>query len=603
MNIQNDPEARSKVDRFLLLLAFVSGAVVFIVYLGALKNGFVNWDDNSLVYSNPNIRSIDLAFIKWAFTDVVIASWYPLTLISFAIDYAVWGLDPKGYHLTNNIFHAVNTALVFLLVSRLFIYSVRESDQARHGAIAAALVTALLFGLHPLRVESVAWVSERKDVLYAFFFLLSLIAYFAYRYSGPEEGSKRRVFYLLSLVLFASSLMSKAMAVSLPLVLVIVDLYILKARSIAIKPVAVIRDKIPFFVLSIIFALFTISTHGESGTLVSLDVHSPLVRLFLTLRGYVFYMIKTVIPSGLAPFYPLPSSIHIFSFEYVGSFILFLVITALSIYLIRKRAWLAAAWAFYIVTLLPVTGLFQIGAHSGADRYTYLPALGLFILPGLIAGAIFMRPGIKNIKALVIIVAAVILAVSVGLTHKQIKIWKDSVTLWQYEVSLYPDSVPVAYINLGRAYDDLGLRGEALSAYKQAIDIDPDNTVAHNNLGALYRGSGKPDLAIEHFKAALTGAVKHEYIERILENLGDALLDSGRGAEAAKRYEELLKRMSEAPLSARSALREANIYNKLGVAYASSADMDKAGKSFSKALELNPAHKGAKENLKKLGSL
>ena len=437
--------------------------VVFIVYLGALKSGFVNWDDNSLVYSNPNIRSLDPAFIKWAFTHVVIASWYPLTLISFAMDYALWGLDPTGYHLTNNLLHALNTALVFFFVLKLFFHLASERKEAPgpggsgnlfRGAVACAMVTALLFGLHPLRVESVAWVAERKDVLYAFFYLLSLIAYCSYRGLGFMPGAQRqRLFYLLSLVFFASSLMSKAMAVSLPLVLVIIDLYIYKVRSsgAAFKLLELIKDKIPFFLLSIIFSIFTLFTHGESGTLVSLEVHSPLARLLLTFREYIFYMVKTVIPAGLAPFYPLPSSIQVFTFEYIGSILIFSAVTALSVYFIKKKSWLAAAWAYYVVTLLPVTGLFSIGAHAGADRYTYLPSLGLLILPGLIAGAVFMRPGIRNIKLLAVAAAVVVLVVSGALTQRQIGIWKDSVTLWSYEIDIYPERVPVAYINLGNA--------------------------------------------------------------------------------------------------------------------------------------------------------
>ncbi len=309
--------------------------MTFIVYLAALQNEFVEWDDSQYVFENLHIRSFDLDFFKWAFFDFYAANWHPLTWISHALDYAVWGLNPMGHHLTNNILHAVNTFLVVLLVVRLLTsrqavkltsshMSSAPADPPEAGnsrftihdsrfALIAAGVTGLLFGLHPIHVESVAWVAERKDLLCALFYLLSIMAYVSYRSYTTNKS------YILSLFFFILALLSKPMAVSLPVVLLILDWYPFGR----IQSLKTFRDsfvdKIPFIALSIVSSILTVLAQRAEGAVTAIEAIPLSTRMLVASKSLIAYLWKMLMPMHLIPYYPYPNDASLFSLEYLSA--------------------------------------------------------------------------------------------------------------------------------------------------------------------------------------------------------------------------------------------------------------------------------------------
>lgn len=533
-------EKRSGIPLFSPIIALGAlgvALVVFIVYLPALGNGFVEWwDDQWYVTANPGIRTIDIEFFRWAFTSVIHSNWHPLTIISYAIDYAIWGLDPFGYHLANNILHAVNTSLVFILALRLTALSTgRETNRPATFELASAMVAALLFGLHPLHVESVAWVSERKDLLSTLFYLLAVMAYLS-----PSLQEKKLLRLCATTGLFILALLSKPMAISLPVVLLLLDIYPLRAIDItSIKSVAkAVIKKTPFLILAVISAALTI--WAQKKGLVPLEMYSLPERFALSIRAYGFYLYKMALPFGLAHFYPRPEKIEFFSNGYLAAYALFTVLTAAALISIKRHKALTLAWFFYLITLIPVIGIVQVGSQAAADRYTYLPSIGIFLLAGAGAGRLVKRYDLKMRH--IIIILAVIFAPISYLTIRQTGIWKDSLTLLTHEIELYPTFQ--AYANRAEAYSKAGLheravldytkviemaaaegrtevvykgyigRGaaemgtgdayKAIDDYIAAIEVIPDGFVAHNNLGNSYKAvKDYPNAVASYQKASI----------------------------------------------------------------------------------------------------
>ncbi len=517
-------------DKILIAaIAALAALITFAVYLPALKNGFVNWDDPTLVYYNLHIQSIDLDLLKWAFKNVAIASWFPLTIFSFALDYALWGLDPWGFHLTNNILHALNAALVFILCVQL-IKTARPDREMRKTLIAAA-VAALLFGLHPLRVESVAWVTERKDVLYALFFLLSVIVYLRY---VSSSGLAKKLLYASSLCLFAMSVMSKSMAVTLPMVLLVLDYYPLKRLSFKW---AVVVEKIPFLLLSLGLSAMTTLTHRPDGALGALEGQAVLWRLLLPTRNYIFYLYKLILPVGLAPYYPYPENASPFSMEYVFALIIFTVITLLCVWMFRRQRLFLAVWLYYLVTLLPVIGLIKFGEFITADRYTYLSSIGPFMLAGL-GVAYLMGEGKRQRMMTTTCAATVILAIFAVMTIRQTAIWKDSLTLWSYTIKLYPNKISIAYNNRGLAYEARGDLLRAITDYDTATQIDPGNMLSYLNRGIAYGVMGDYRRAIGEFNKAIDLAPEDR---KTYMNRGVAYLSMGDYRRAVEDLESAIQ--------------------------------------------------------------
>jgi hypothetical protein len=467
--------SKIKVSTLALLVSFIT----VLVYLPVLQNDFVNWDDNLFVYENTHIQSIDIEFFKWMFTTFLSELWAPLTWLSHATDYAIWGLTPSGHHLTSIMFHGLNTFLVVILVARLVYYVTgrnleppdnRINRHPYHTALITGITTGFLFGLHPLHVESVAWVSERKDVLYSFFFLLSILSYV--NYTSFEKQNQKILYYSLSLICFIFSLMSKAMAVTLPAVLIILDFYPLKRldfKSLFISHRKVLIEKIPFFALSLALLVVTVIANKAEEGIVSPELLTLDYRILVAFRAIGFYLFKMIWPTDLVPLYPYPSEISVFMIEYAASIILFFAVTAFCVYSWRKQKVWSAVWIYFLVTLLPVLGIIQIGIkEAAADRYTYLTSLGPYLLIGLGAARLFEKNKRTNIgsitKRLSCIILLIIISASLSyLTINQIRIWKNSITLWNKMIQVYPDSSHIAYYNRGKAF-------EASGNYIQAIE-------------------------------------------------------------------------------------------------------------------------------------
>lgn len=474
--------------------------LTFMVYLPALDNDFVNWDDNAYVYENINIRSIDYNFVKWSFTNAKVGHWCPLTWLSFATDYAMWGMNPWGYHLTNIILHSLNALLVFILTLKLInVDYFKKSIKNDNNALITGITTSILFSIHPLHVESVAWITERKDVLSLFFFLICLLSYIRYI---STEGLKRVIYYCISLALFIMSLLTKPMAISLPIILLVLDFYPFKRLGVGVdlkKSKWIIIEKFPFFILSILSAMMTIWAARSVGAMQETQALPFIFRAIMVGRNYLFYLYKMIIPFNLAPFYPFPLIAEVYSLEYIGSSVLFLLIT---FFCMMSGRIFIAVWLYYVVALIPVIGIIQAGSQVAADRYTYLPGLGPFLLAGLGISALFNKYSTKQHRLMIIAALTVLSVVFANRTVQQIKIWHDSIALWSHEIKLFPE-LEKAYQNRGAAYGHKGEHRQALKDFSRAIELNPGRAEGHSNRGTIYISIGNYQQAIIDYSKAL----------------------------------------------------------------------------------------------------
>jgi tetratricopeptide (TPR) repeat protein len=582
-----------KSRQHIYFLAAAVALITVLVYLACLKNEFVNWDDDRYIVENPHIRFLDTSFLKWAFFDFYAYNWHPLTWISHALDYAMWGLNPLGHHLTNIILHAINTFLVVFLVIRLL--EAWNKRTVRNGptflnertiSIAAGM-TGLLFGLHPVHVESVAWVAERKDLLCALFFLLSIIMYTNYAREADKtpikSGSAPRFLtkrYLGALGLFVLALMSKPMAVSLPVVLLILDWYPFgRVRSLN-TAAAVIAEKLPFIALSALSSVVTIMAQRAGGAMMLNEVVPLQTRVLVAAKSLVVYLRKMVWPSDLVPFYPYPRTASPASFEYLFPLLLIAGITAACIALSGKRKVWLSAWAFYTATLIPVLGIVQVGNQSMADRYTYLPSLGPFLIAGL--GAARIGDWTKKAQGTVALSgAALLLVISLSWgTTKQIGTWNNSIDLWSSVIRQYPGINAITYNNRALAYQKRGLYDQAIADFDQAVAINPFADRVYNDRAVAYQELGLFDMATMGYEEAIAlNPSNHE----AYNNLG--VLYARRGS-----YQKAIENFNKA-LAIKPDYTEA--YVNCGMSYAVLSQYDNALESFNKAIGLNPGFAGA----------
>ncbi len=503
-----------------IVSASATAIITFIIYLPALTNAFVDWDDNIYVYENKMITNFNPEFIKWSFTNFVSFNWHPLTWMSHALDYGVWGLNPMGHHLTSIIFHSINIFLVTLLAIRLLeIAGTDVSLRKGHGRLVAGIAAGLLFGLHPLHVESVVWVSERKDVLSAFFFLLSLLSYLNYattEYTGDKKGHFVSYFfqkyYLLSFAFFFLGLLSKPMIITLPVVLLILDWYPLKRLKDLRCLIQLVSEKIPFFLLSFACSLVTVvAQRGAMASVMGLPLAS---RLLSAMKSLTVYLEKTFWPVNLIPFYPYPARITIFSFEYFVPVLVLAGITSTCIFILKtkkQKGWLSV-WVYYIVTTLPVIGIVQVGKQEFADRYMYLPSIGLFILIGIAAGLLFetlqkRKIAIKTISLFIPLI--IIFSISFA-TARQIAVWKDGITLWSHEIEVLGKNsgkeylfLNIPFYNRGAAYADRGYWDSAIEDFSMAIYLNQVDFAAYYLRGSMYANKKDYQNALNDYNVAI----------------------------------------------------------------------------------------------------
>jgi len=575
-----------------VVLCLLLTAATAAVYLPMLTNGFVGLDDDVYITANPLIASFSAANLKAILTRPYAEFYHPVTLLSLALDHALWGLKPFGYHLTDLLLHLLNTVLVFWIAYRLVLAGkgAGEGTESRDFARLAALVTAGLFGLHPLHVESVAWAAQRKDLLCTFFYLGAFLFYIEHAESAWKRSS--RLAYRLSLGAFVLALLSKSMAVTLPAALVIVDIY--PFRRLRTWPLrgrlpederGVWLEKLPFFGLAAAATVATISAQSQGGALRSASEIPWSLRPWLVLHSYGFYLWKAVAPENLTVLYPIPKVGPAVAVVWLSLGVLF-CLAAVS-WLLRKRTpAFAAAWAYYAITLAPVCGLLSFGAQSVADRYSYLPLLGPFLLAGLAIARIDalgdrgVRP---TIRAVVGVAAGLLLVLLSALTSRQVAYWHNGESLWKHLLAIYPNN-PRGRFNLGFFYHSHGQTDRAIREYERCLEIRPRFFDAHINLGSLLLGRGDIRGAIEHFRQA--GAIRPEHAGAHY-NLGLALLRADKIEEAIG---ELKRALSLDPDFARA-------HAALGRALAQKGAVGPAIRQYRAALRLDPRLAQAHEDL------
>ncbi len=527
------PEKRDILWSCALFLA----VAVALLYLPVLKNDFVNWDDRETIMDNFHIHKIDGDSILWMLTTFATGNWMPLTWLSFALNYQINGLDPKVFHVTNFILHSLNTALVFLVCFRLMSRLPnrepgKDLSQARAFALPIAFLTALLFGFHPIHVESVAWATERKDVLYSFFYLGAVYVYLGGSPHWEWTGLKARVclaFYLLSL-------MSKPMAVTLPLVFLIIDYYPLGRWGKGW--LKLFKEKALFFLLSIGSAWLTMISHVKALSYANKGLE--YYWLLNAFRSLVFYPLKMAWPKGLTAYYPFPP--HLTGFYMVENLCSMLAVILVSYLLFRYRAkapYLWAVWLIYVAILLPVLGVVQTGSEAAADRYTYLSSLGFFLLFSCLLARL-----VSYHRYYFLIPTLLLAAGMTWATQNQIETWKNSQSLWEEVTQTYPEENPMAYNNLGATYIKAHRYLEALEAYSKAAAIPPPLAVSFNGLGTAYLYNNMLPDAEKTFKYSL---ILDPQLTLPRVNLWTLYEHQGKHAEAAEQMREALKVMPYSP--------------------------------------------------------
>jgi Flp pilus assembly protein TadD len=563
-----------------LIFLFLSVATL-VVYWQVQDHDFILYDDPSYVTSNRHVQSgLTGGGISWALTTMDLSNWHPLTWLSHMVDCQLFGLNPAGHHWTNLLFHLLNVILLFYIFNRF------TGDMWKSAMVAA------LFALHPLNVESVAWVSERKNVLSTFFWILTILAY-GYYVIHPQW--KR---YVVVLVAFTLGLMAKPMLVTLPFVLLLLDLWPLGRTRLSLSGGDVqnhagrwiragvdkisfsrlLMEKMPLFMLTIFSISMTLKAASQEA-IAEIEVLPVVARMENAIMSYVRYLGKMLWPEGLAVFYP-----YFFSWplwQVFGAALLLVCVTAFVIWKFRKYPYLAVGWFWYLGTLVPVIGLVQVGMQAMADRYMYVPMIGIFIMIAWgISDLLRSLPGRKMILAASTGVVFFLLMVC---TILQVQHWQSSVRLFRYAISVTSGNY-VAYNMLGNALRDTGQLNEAVTNYHQAIAINPGYWSAYNNLGVTHSLQKRYAEAI----ALYLKAIKIKGDDALIRfNLGDAFLHVGRIDEAASQFREAVRLRPEVAV----------FHNSLGVALIRQGRYDEAVKEFRETLQFDPEHAGAHHNL------
>jgi len=486
------------------VLAFIAALVAAAVYLPATQFQFVNWDDDGYVTANNALSLPWPDFLRWAFTTFHQANWHPLTWISLRLDAAAWGKTPFGYHLTNVLIHAANSFLAVILIWRLAGTGTAARFNPRRRFLAFG--AGLIFALHPLHVESVAWVSERKDLLCAFFYLLSLCYYARLRHDRNNAGLSATVIrrdYFFCLFYCGLALMSKPMAVSLPLVMVLLDIYPFR------RPrwySWAILEKIPFLVITLISIALTVLAQTSAHATASL-VDLPLAeRLGNAARALVFYLWKGLLPIDLSPLYPLRNATvsTVINGALAGLFIV--AAFGWTTIRIKKTPLPFVLVSIFAVMLLPILGLVQVGSQFAADRYMYLPLLPLSVGVLLVLHRCSGQ-ALSDVRwsSLILLPMACVLA---AVTYRQAMYWRNSETLWNRVLAVTPD-VPTAHYNLANHYLASGRSLDAERHWLETVRLDPAHSRAYNQLGSLQLLRGDLEGALENYKRALRANPKN----------------------------------------------------------------------------------------------
>ena len=569
---------------------------VTVVYLQVGGFEFLNFDDDSYITKNPHVLSgLTAENVNWAFRTSHTGNWHPLTWISHMIDVEFFGMKAGMHHLVNLLFHIANTLLLFIIFRRMT------------GAFWKSALVAALFALHPLHVESVAWVAERKDVLSTFFWMLALLSYLRYT-ARPGTGRYAAVFFF-----FILGLLSKPMVVTFPFVILLLDWWPLqRMRGSMGETVPVtekegerrresihflIMEKVPFFLCTVLFSVVTYLVQRQAGSVRPFDQVHLADRVANAVISYAAYMGKLFRPVDLAVFYPYPRGFE--PLVLWGSVLILLAAFLLVLLLARKRPWYVVGWLWYLGTLVPVIGLVQVGGQAMADRYTYIPLVGLFIMLawGLeeLSERLRLRTSVR---------AAALLSLLMGLavlSWVQVGYWKNNFTLFTHAVEVTRDN-DVAFYNLGNVMVMKGNHGGAIQYYSESLRIKPGDVRTLNNLGVTLKETGRLKQAVAHFRKALKVSPGDPQIYR---NLADALKKQGVLDDASYNYGNASVcegNLDDAVVYYEKALKlnplHAEAHNNLGYVLARRGRIGDAVTHFREAVRLKPGYRDALNNLK-----
>ena len=597
---------------------FCVALITCIAFAPALRNGFVSWDDEKNFLANPHYRGLGAEQLTWMWTTFHMGHYVPLTWMTLGLDYLLWGMHPRGYHLTSLLMHAGNAVALYYVARRLLAsramqrMSARgakapqpDADEATTLTIAAAFA-ALLFSVHPLRVESVAWATERRDVLSLLFALLCVLSYLR----SVEQPDRRR-WYWMSVVLFACALLSKATVVTLPVVLLIMNVYPLQRVSSGTLRLAALRrvsvELLPFVLLSVAtIVLSVVALHPGA----QLQLSGKIAVSMFSLR---FYLWKTIAPIGLSPLYEMPRVVDPVETRYVASYATALLVTLAVVAWRHRWPALAAAWVAFLVLSLPMLGIIQNGPQIAADRYTYHSAPALALLAGVVLNDAMSRARTITLR-IASVTATLVLVV---LTWKQCGVWRDSSALWARVLAVDPSSayahsaaatllfqgnrvdegleesrvasrldphLAEAHNNVGVGLSRQGHYADAVPHFRQALDLKSSYDEAHSNWGVALARLGDADGAVEQFRRALADNPDNADAH---VNWGNALVRAGRFGEAIPHYEAALTIRPD----------DADAHLNWGVALARGARLTPAIEHFRRALALDSSSADARRYL------
>lgn len=550
-----------------LLAAFLAVATVAL-YWPAMRCGFINCDDPAYVTANLHVQGgLTWEGVKWAFSNTQQAAyWAPLTWLSQELACQLFGLNPWGHHLINVLLHAANTVLVFLLFRRMT------------GAPGRSLILAAFFAWHPLRVESVAWIAECKDVLSAFFGLLTLWFYVRFT-QAPSGNRKLRIGnYAPALFFFACSLMSKATLVTLPCVLLLLDYWPLERFKQA-RIGQLVVEKIPFFILAAAASVVTFVVQQQGGAVATFQGLPLEARVGNALISYCRYLGKMFWPGNLAIFYPLPAHQPLDEVLVAGAFLC--AISLVFILVRRQYPFLLVGWLWFVGTLVPMIQLVQSGEQAMADRFTYVPSLGLLLL--VVWGAYELSRGWRCPTIALPAVSSLTIVLCLALTRRQLGYWRDSETIFRHAIEVTQNNY-FAHDNLGMALIDQGQTGEAIRQYQEAIRLNPNEVHPHYNLGIALLKQDQVDAAINQFQEAIR---LNPNDAEVHNNLGVAFLKKGRPEAAIGQFQAAVRLQPD----------YVPAHNNLAVSLFKEGQTGAAIRQFQEAVRLNPNDPKARRNL------
>jgi Tfp pilus assembly protein PilF len=545
--------------------------ITLVTYIQIGTFDFDNYDTARYIYENNYVKKgLTVEGIRWAFSTTDVSNWHPLTWLSHMLDVQLYGLEPGPHHWTSLLFHLANTVLLFLVFTR----TTRK--------LWPSSLVAALFAIHPLHVQSVAWLAERKDLLCTFWGLLAILSYIRY-VQLPGIGR-----YIPVLLFFILGLMAKPMIVTLPFVLLLLDYWPLQRiqpgfplQDVSETPpvFSLVIEKVPLFLVAAGSCMITIYAQTSGGAVSSLGSYPLPVRLLNALVAYAGYIGKMFWPVKLAVFYPHPGAWPMW--QILASVLLVTATTFLAIRFVKSRPWIMVGWFWYLGTLIPVIGLVQVGAQAMADRYTYMPLIGIFIILSWLLSDIVNRNLIS--RGRMALITSVILGGLMAATWIQLGYWKNSTTLFERALEVTENNY-VAHNNLGHRLMGLGETNEAVKHYKRALEINPLYETAHLNLGFVYSSQGILAEAIHHYSKALE--INPNYAVAY-NNLGNALYRLGKHDQAVPNYLKAIRINSE----------YAEAYNGLGAVLIRLGDVKGAVGCFKEAIRINPEYRGAQTNL------